>query len=75
MDESWLKELNKRNLVLQDEDSSTWKLATVIISSVVLAKLSKEEQAKFQLTEFKRATNEIEPVSYTHLTLPTNREV
>ena len=60
MDEAWLKELNKRNLVLQDEDSSKWNFATVTVSSSVLDKLSQEEQAKFQMTEFKRATNEIE---------------
>jgi len=60
MDEAWLKELNQRNLVIQGEDSSKWNLVTVTISSSVLAKLSQEEQAKFQKTEFKRATNEIE---------------
>ena len=60
MDEAWLKELNKRNLVVQGEDCSKWDFATVTLSSSVLAKLSKEEQAKFQMSEFKRATNEIE---------------
>ncbi len=60
MDEAWLKELNTRNLLLQGEDYSQWNFATVTISSSVLNKLSKEEQAKFQITEFKRATNEIE---------------
>ena len=60
MDQSWLKELNKRNLVLQGEDCSRWDFATVTVSSSVLEKLSQEEQAKFQMTEFKRATNEIE---------------
>ena len=60
MDEAWLRELNKRNLVLQGEDSSKWNFATVTVSSSVLEKLSQEEQAKFQITEFKRATNEIE---------------
>ena len=60
MDEAWLKELNKRNLVLQGEDASKWNFATVTVSSSVLEKLSKAEQAKFQMTEFKRATNEIE---------------
>jgi len=60
VDEAWLKELNKKNLVLQGEDSSKWNFATVTVSSSVLAKLTKEEQAKFQKTEFKRATNEIE---------------
>ena len=60
MDENWLKELNKKNLVLQVEDYSTWNLATVILSSSVLDKLSEEEQSKFQMTDFKRATNEIE---------------
>ncbi len=60
VDESWLKELNKRNLSVQGEDSSQWDLATVSVSSSVLNKLSQEEQAKFEITEFKRATNEIE---------------
>ena len=60
MDEVWLKELNKRNLVIEGEDSSQSNFATVIVSSSVLDKLSKEEQSKFQMTGFKRATNEIE---------------
>ena len=60
MNEAWLKELNKRNLVLQGEDDSQWNFATVTVSSSVLEKLSKAEQAKFQISEFKRATNEIE---------------
>ena len=60
MDETWLKELNKRNLMIQGEDSSRCTFATVTVSSSVLAKLSLDEQAKFQMTEFKRATNEIE---------------
>ena len=60
MDEAWLKELNKRNLLLPGEDSSEWTFATVKVSSSVLSKLSQEEQAKFQMTKFKRATNEIE---------------
>ena len=60
MDEAWLKELNKRNLVSQDEDCSKWDFATVRVSSSVLNKLSHKEQAKFEITEFKRATNEIE---------------
>ena len=60
MNEVWLKKLNKRNLVVQGEDCSKWDFATVTVSSSVLEKLSQEEQAKFQMTEFKRATNEIE---------------
>ena len=60
MNEGWLKELNQRNLVVQGEDCSKWDFATVTVSSSVLAKLSQDEQAKFQMTEFKRATNEIE---------------
>ena len=60
MDENWLKELNKKNLVLQGEDYSKWNFATVILSSSVLDKLSQEEKSKFQITDFKRATNEIE---------------
>ena len=60
MNEVWLKELNKRNLVVQGEDCSKWDFAIVTVSASVLEKLSEEEQAKFQITEFKRATNEIE---------------
>ncbi len=60
MDETWLKELNKRNLLVNGEDSSKWDFATVSVSSSVLNKLSQEEQVKFEITEFKRATNEIE---------------
>ena len=60
MDETWLKELNKRNLPMEGEDYSKWIVATVSLSSSVLKKLSQKEQAKFKLTEFKRATNEIE---------------
>ena len=60
MDETWLKELNKRNLPMAGEDSSKWNFATVSVSSSVLNKLSQEEKAKFEITEFKRATNEIE---------------
>ena len=60
MDETWLKELNKRNLRKEGEHHSKWKVATVSLSSSVLKKLSQKEQAKFKLTEFKRATNEIE---------------
>ena len=46
--------------MIQGEDSSRFNFATVTVSSSVLAKLSLDEQAKFQMTEFKRATNEIE---------------
>ena len=60
MDETWLKELNTRNLSVEGEDSSQWDFATVSVSSSVLNKLSQEEQVKFEITEFKRATNEIE---------------
>ncbi len=60
MDETWLKELNKRNLALEGEDSAKSDVVTVSISSSVLHKLSQEERAKFEITEFKRATNEIE---------------
>ena len=59
MNESWLKELNKRNLA-EEENSSKLDFAIVSVSSSVLNKLSQEEQAKFEITEFKRATNEIE---------------
>ena len=59
MDESWLKELNKRNHV-EEKNSSKLDFAIVSVSSSVLNKLSQEEQAKFEMTEFKRATNEIE---------------
>ena len=54
MDETWLKDLNKRNLVAEREDCSKWTFAIVTISSSVLEKLSQEEQAKFQITEVKR---------------------
>ncbi len=60
VDESWLKDLNKRNLEVEIEDSSKCYLATVSISSSVLNKLNQDEQMKFEITEFKRATNEIE---------------
>ena len=60
VDETWLKKLNNRNLVMEGEDNAAWDFATVTISASVLNKLSKEEQAKFQMTKFKRATNEIE---------------
>ena len=60
MDETWLKELNQRNLELEGEDSSKWDCATVSVSFSVLNKLSQAEQGKFEITEFKRATNEIE---------------
>ena len=60
MDETWLKELNQRNLELEGEDSSKWDCATVSVSSSILNKLSQVEQGKFEITEFKRATNEIE---------------
>ena len=60
MDETWLKELNQRNLELEGEDSAKWDGATVSVSSSVLNKLSQVEQGKFEITEFKRATNEIE---------------
>ena len=60
MDETWLKELNQRNHELEVKDSSKWDGATVSISSSVLNKLSQAEQRKFEITEFTRATNEIE---------------
>ena len=60
MDETWLTELNKRNLAVDGENSSKWDFAIVSVSFSVLNKLSQEEQAKFKITEFKRATNEIE---------------
>ncbi len=46
--------------MLHEEDFSKWNFATITISFSVLDKLSQEEQAKFQMTEFKRVTNEIE---------------
>jgi len=60
LDETWLKELNQRNLAVEGKNCSNWDYATVCLSSSVLNKLSQEEQAKFVLTEFTRATNEIE---------------
>ena len=59
MDETWLKELNKRNILVV-EDCYKSDFVTVTVSFSVLKKLSEEEQAKFQRTEFIRATNEIE---------------
>ena len=59
-DEIMLQELNKRNLLLEEEDISELDCAFVFVSSSVLNKLSQEEQVKFKLIEFKRATNEIE---------------
>ena len=59
MDETWLKELNKRNLAVKGENFKRY-FSTVTVSSSVLKKLSQEEQAKFELTKFTRATNEIE---------------
>ena len=60
MDETWLKELQKRNNAKQGEDNSQGDFANVYVSSSILNKLSLQEQAKFEITEFKRATNEIE---------------
>ena len=59
MDETWLKELNKRNLAVKGENFKR-DFSTVTVSSSVLNKLSQEEQAKFEIKKFKRATNEIE---------------
>ena len=60
MDETWLKELNTRNFFKGTQNSSRRDCATVYVSSSVLNKLSQIEQSKFEITEFKRATNEIE---------------
>tara|TARA_B100000965_G_scaffold291083_1_gene248870 strand:+ start:1934 stop:2296 length:363 start_codon:yes stop_codon:yes gene_type:complete len=60
VDETWLKELNKRNLSMKGEDSFEFDCVVVSVSLSVLNKLSEEEQAKFEMSEFKRATNEIE---------------
>ncbi len=60
VDKTWLKELNKRNLAAEGEDSSKWDVAIVSLSSSVLNKLTQAEQAKFELSQFQRATNEIE---------------
>ena len=60
MDEAWLEELNSRNLMVQGEECSRCDFVTVNLSSSVLEKLSQKERAKFHVTEFKRATNEIE---------------
>ena len=60
MDETWLKELNQRNIENEREDSFQSDFATVFVSSSVLNKLSQEEREKFDISEFKRATNEIE---------------
>ena len=55
-----MKELNKRNLPVAGKDSSKWDFITVSLSSSVLKRLSQEEQEKFEISEFTRATNEIE---------------
>ena len=55
-----MNELNKRNLSMEGEGSSKCDFAIVTLSSSILKKLSEQEQAKFKITEFKRATNEIE---------------
>jgi len=60
VDQTWLKELNQRNVPVEGEDSYEWDFASVSLSSSVLNKLSQKEQSKFKLTEFKRSTNEIE---------------
>ena len=60
MDETWLEELDQRNLELEGKNSSKKECVTVSISSSVLSKLSQAEQKKFEITEFKRASNEIE---------------
>ncbi len=59
MDEIKFRALNKRNFKVEEE-SALLNCAKVSISSSVLNKLSQEEQAKFEITEFTRATNEIE---------------
>tara|TARA_Y100001968_G_scaffold18415_1_gene14514 strand:+ start:283 stop:645 length:363 start_codon:yes stop_codon:yes gene_type:complete len=60
MDEIWLQDLNRRNVAVEGEDISKWNFAIVLLSSSVLNKLTSEERSKFKITEFKRATNEIE---------------
>ena len=53
MDETWLKELNQRNLELEGEDSSKWDCVTVSVSSSVLNKLSQAEQGNLKLLNSK----------------------
>ena len=53
MDKTCLKELNQRNLDFEGEDTSKWDGVTVSVSSSFLNKLSKAEQGKFEITEFK----------------------
>ena len=60
VDETWLQELNKRNLSLEAENSAKWDFAIVFVSAQVVNKLNQEEQAKFEMIEFQLATNEIE---------------
>ena len=55
-----MKELNNKNIQPEGEDNVQQDVAAVFLSSSVLNKLSDEEQSKFKITEFKRATNEIE---------------
>ena len=60
MNDRSLNELNKKNVVLQGEDSLKWHFAIVTLSASFLDKLSQEEKAKFQMNEFNRVTNAIE---------------
>ncbi len=60
MKETRLKDQNKRNNEVTEEDGNKFNGATIYVSSSVLNKLSQVEQAKFEITEFNRATNEIE---------------
>ena len=46
--------------MVKGEDCAQLDFAPVSLSSSVLSKLSHAEQGKFEITEFKRATNEIE---------------
>tara|TARA_Y100001968_G_C18903130_1_gene501701 strand:- start:201 stop:437 length:237 start_codon:yes stop_codon:yes gene_type:complete len=60
MYEIWSKELNQRNLELEGEDISIRDCITVFVLSSVINRLSQVEQRIFDITEFKRATNEID---------------
>ena len=54
-----------------------WKLISLFcLVSLLMGCESKEEQLKQTIQQsIEKAEVELNPVSYTHLTLPTNREV
>ena len=57
---------------VQDRDGGVWLMAVLFARYPFLVKLYAD--GGYQGPQFRRAIKKI-PVSYTHLTLPTNREV